>query len=160
VSVHFMLDALNVIPSKVTPLLAAFVRSLHSGNLLFSSGHLANVGGKRTLAIDLMGTLKVALGDLNQINHIAKLTVLVNNSPSFTEALVGGQRCFRTLAQLLEGIGNTFVAPLGAGCKSRPPDDEVHSHSDLSGPERFPSRKRNEGCKWVGNLVLRRVMSL
>jgi enamine deaminase RidA (YjgF/YER057c/UK114 family) len=77
---------------------------LRSGNLLFSSGHIAKIGGKpwvgqlganlttvqgkeaaRAVAIDLMGTLQAAVGDLNKIKRIVKLMVLVNSTPAFTE---------------------------------------------------------------------------
>jgi enamine deaminase RidA (YjgF/YER057c/UK114 family) len=83
---------------------AAFVPFLRSGNLLFSSGHIAKICGKpwvgqlgatlttaqgkeaaRAVAIDLMGTVHAAVGDLNQIKRIVKLTVLVNSAPAFTE---------------------------------------------------------------------------
>jgi len=37
------------------------------------------------VAIDLMGTLHAAVGDLNQIKRIVKLMVLVNSTPAFTE---------------------------------------------------------------------------
>ena len=40
----------------------------------------------RAVAIDLLGTLHAAVGDLNQIKRIVKLMVLVNSAPSFTTA--------------------------------------------------------------------------
>jgi enamine deaminase RidA (YjgF/YER057c/UK114 family) len=89
---------------ELTPPVAAFVPFLRSGNLLFSSGHIAKINGKpwvgqlgmnlttaqgkeaaRAVAIDLMGTLHAAVGDLNQIKRIVKLMVLVNSAPAFTE---------------------------------------------------------------------------
>jgi enamine deaminase RidA (YjgF/YER057c/UK114 family) len=39
----------------------------------------------RGIAIDLLATLHAALGDLNRITGIAKLLVLVNSAPTFTE---------------------------------------------------------------------------
>jgi len=39
----------------------------------------------RAAAIDLMGTLQAAAGDLNQIKRILKLMVLVNSTPAYTE---------------------------------------------------------------------------
>jgi enamine deaminase RidA (YjgF/YER057c/UK114 family) len=39
----------------------------------------------RSVAIDLMGTLQAAVGDLNRIKRILKLMVLVNSDPRFTE---------------------------------------------------------------------------
>jgi enamine deaminase RidA (YjgF/YER057c/UK114 family) len=39
----------------------------------------------RSIAIDLMGTLQAALGDLERVRRIVKLMVLVNSTPAFTE---------------------------------------------------------------------------
>jgi enamine deaminase RidA (YjgF/YER057c/UK114 family) len=39
----------------------------------------------RAIAIDLMGTLHVAIGDLDKVKRIVKLMSLVNSSPDFTE---------------------------------------------------------------------------
>jgi enamine deaminase RidA (YjgF/YER057c/UK114 family) len=39
----------------------------------------------RGIAIDLLGTLHVALGDLERVHRIVKLLVLVNSAPTFTE---------------------------------------------------------------------------
>jgi enamine deaminase RidA (YjgF/YER057c/UK114 family) len=104
VSVYERLDSLNITLPDPTPPVAAFVPFLRSGNLLFSSGHIAKIGGKpwvgqlganlttvqgkeaaRAAAIDLMGTLQAAVGDLNKIKRIVKLMVLVNSTPAFTE---------------------------------------------------------------------------
>ena len=78
-----------------------FVRT---GNLVFVSGHIAKQGGKpwvgqlgltmdtaqgkaaaRAIAIDLMGTLHAAVGDLNKVTRIVKLMSLVNSTSTFTE---------------------------------------------------------------------------
>ena len=83
---------------------AAYVPFVQSGNLLFLSGHIAKKDGKpwvgqlgkelvtedgkaaaRAVAIDLMGTLHAAVGDLNRIKRIVKLMSLVNSTPDFTE---------------------------------------------------------------------------
>lgn len=103
-SVYEKLDALHITFPELTSPVAAFVPFLRSGNLLFSSGHIAKINGKpwvgqlganlttaqgkeaaRAVAIDLMGTLHAAVGDLNQIKRIVKLMVLVNSTPAFTE---------------------------------------------------------------------------
>lgn len=39
----------------------------------------------RAIAIDLLGTLHAALGDLERIQRIVKIMVLVNSAPTFTE---------------------------------------------------------------------------
>jgi enamine deaminase RidA (YjgF/YER057c/UK114 family) len=77
---------------------------VRSGDLLFISGHIAKKDGKpwtgqlglsltteegkqaaRGVAIDLMGTLHAASGDLGRVRQIVKLMILVNSSPSFVE---------------------------------------------------------------------------
>jgi enamine deaminase RidA (YjgF/YER057c/UK114 family) len=103
-SVYDKLDALHIILPKPTPPVAAFIPFLRTGNLLFLSGQIAKKDGKpwvgqlganltteqgknaaRAVAIDLMGTLHAAVGDLNQIKRIVKLMVLVNSTPTFSE---------------------------------------------------------------------------
>jgi enamine deaminase RidA (YjgF/YER057c/UK114 family) len=103
-SVYDKLKALNIALPEPTPPVGAFVPSVRSGNLVFVSGHIAKINGKpwvgqlganlttaqgkeaaRAVAIDLMGTLHAAVGDLSQIKRIVKLMVLVNSTPSFTE---------------------------------------------------------------------------
>ena len=39
----------------------------------------------RAVAIDLMGTLQAAVGDLARVKRIVKLVSLVNSAPDFTE---------------------------------------------------------------------------
>jgi enamine deaminase RidA (YjgF/YER057c/UK114 family) len=103
-SVYDRLKALNLSLPAVEPPVAAFVPAVRSGNLLFVSGHIAKKEGKpwagklgenlstaqgkdaaRGIAIELLATLHAALGDLNKITRIAKLLVLVNSAPAFTE---------------------------------------------------------------------------
>jgi len=104
VSVYEKLESLNItLPKPVAPV-AAFVPSVRSGNLLFLSGHIAKANGKpwagklgvdvtteegktaaRGIAIDLLGTLQAAVGDLNKVQRIVKLMVLINSGPNFTE---------------------------------------------------------------------------
>ncbi|HWX53045.1 MAG TPA: RidA family protein [Verrucomicrobiae bacterium] len=103
-SVYKKLDALHITLPTPTPPMAAFVPTVRTGNLVFVSGHIARKDGKpwtgqlganvtvpqgqeaaRGIAIELMGTLHAALGDLNKITRIVKLLVLVNSASSFTE---------------------------------------------------------------------------
>ena len=103
-SVYERLEALNIALPKLTPPVATFVPFLRSGNLIFLAGHIAKLDGQpwvgklganltteqgknaaRAVAIDLMGTLQAAAGDLNQIKRILKLMVLVNSTPTFSE---------------------------------------------------------------------------
>ena len=103
-NVYGKLQELNVtLPPVATPA-AAYVPFVQTGNLVFLSGHIAKRDGKawvgqfgknmtteegklaaRAVAIDLMGTLHGAVGDLNRVKRIVKVMSLVNSSPDFTE---------------------------------------------------------------------------
>jgi enamine deaminase RidA (YjgF/YER057c/UK114 family) len=91
------------LPPVATPA-AAYVPFVQTGNLLFLSGHIARKDGKvwagqfgksitteegkaaaRAVAVDLLGTLHAAVGDLNKIKRIVKVMSLVNSTADFTE---------------------------------------------------------------------------
>jgi enamine deaminase RidA (YjgF/YER057c/UK114 family) len=91
------------LPGVATPA-AAYIPFVQAGHLVFLSGHIAKKDGKpwvgqlgrtmtteegkaaaRAVAVDLMGTLQAAVGDLNRVKRVVKLTSLVNSSPDFTE---------------------------------------------------------------------------
>lgn len=83
---------------------ANFVRAVRSGNLVFLSGHGPRktdgsyIAGKigqdlsieqgreaaRLTAINLLASLKAAIGDLNQVTRIVKVLGMVNAGESFT----------------------------------------------------------------------------
>jgi enamine deaminase RidA (YjgF/YER057c/UK114 family) len=103
-SVYNQLKALHIELPPVTTPAAAYVPFVRTGNLVFVSGHIARKDGKpwvgqlgkeigteegkaaaRAIAIDLMGTLQAAVGDLNKVKRIVKLMSLVNSAPTFTE---------------------------------------------------------------------------
>jgi enamine deaminase RidA (YjgF/YER057c/UK114 family) len=98
------LRELKISLPEVTPPVAAFVPFVRTGNLVFVSGHIAKKDGKpwtgrlgagvtteqgqqaaRAVAIDAMGTLQAAAGDLEKVRRIVKLLVLVASAPGFTE---------------------------------------------------------------------------
>lgn len=103
-SAYDRLQALGITLPPVAIPAAAYVPFVQTGKLLFVSGHIAKRDGKpwvgqlgltmtteegaaaaRAIAIDLMGTLHAATGDLNRITRIVKLMSLVNSTPTFTE---------------------------------------------------------------------------
>jgi enamine deaminase RidA (YjgF/YER057c/UK114 family) len=103
-SVYDKLKALGIVLAPVPPSAAAFLPFVRTGNLIFVSGNIAKKEGKpwtgklgadlttadgkeaaRDIAIQLMGTLHEATGDLNKVIRIVKLMVLVNSAPTFTE---------------------------------------------------------------------------
>ncbi|MCY7319283.1 MAG: RidA family protein [Ramlibacter sp.] len=103
-SVYDKLQDLGItLPPVATPA-AAYVPFVRTGNLVFLSGHIAKKDGKawvgqlgknmstdegkhaaRAIAIDLMGTLHAAVGDLNKIKRIVKVMSLVNSTGDYTE---------------------------------------------------------------------------
>jgi enamine deaminase RidA (YjgF/YER057c/UK114 family) len=97
----------DVQPPVVDGYVAAFVPFVRTGNLVYLSGRLAKKDGKlwigkvgeqittldgkqaaRGIAIEVLATLHVALGDLEKIRRIVKLHVLVNSTPNFKESHV------------------------------------------------------------------------
>ncbi|HML82115.1 MAG TPA: RidA family protein [Thiomonas arsenitoxydans] len=91
------------LPPVSTPA-AAYVPYVQTGNLVFLSGHIAKKEGKvwvgqlgtdmdtatakeaaRAIAIDLLGTLQAAVGDLERVKRVVKLLGLVNSAPNYTE---------------------------------------------------------------------------
>ena len=123
-SVYERLEALNIALPKLTPPVATFVPFLRSGNLIFLAGHIAKLDGQtwvgqlganltteqgknaaRAVAIDLMGTLQAAAGDLNQIKRILKLMVLVNSTPAYTEQHLVANGASEFFAEIFGDIG-------------------------------------------------------
>lgn len=126
-------DRLNELGISLPPVAvpaAAYVPFVRSGHLVFLSGHIAKKDGKpwvgqlgkdvdtatgqaaaRAIAIDLMGTLQAAVGDLNKVRRIVKLMSLVNSTPDFTE-----QHLVTNGASEL--IGQIFGPEVGAHARS------------------------------------------
>ena len=103
-SVHDKLLQLGISLPPVAIPAAAYLPFVRTGNLVFVSGHIARKDGKpwvgqlgltmtteegkaaaRAIAIDLMGTLQAAVGDLNNVVRIVKLMSLINSTATFTE---------------------------------------------------------------------------
>jgi enamine deaminase RidA (YjgF/YER057c/UK114 family) len=103
-NVYDTLTSLGITLPPVSIPAAAYVPFVQTGNLIFLSGHIAKKDGQpwvgqlgktmvteegkaaaRAIAIDLMGTLHAAVGDLNRITRIVKLMSLVNSTGDFIE---------------------------------------------------------------------------
>ena len=101
-----------------------------TGSLVFLSGHIAKKDGKpwvgqlgltmtteegrqaaRSVAIDLMGTLQAAVGDLQKVRRIVKVMSLVNSTPTFTEQHLVTNGCS-------ELLGEVFGQEAGAHARS------------------------------------------
>ena len=103
---------------------AAYVPFVRTGNLVFISGHIARRDGKpwvgqlgrdtdtatgklaaRAVAIDLLGTLHAAIGDLNKVERIVKVMSLVNSTPDFTEQHLVTNGCSELLGEVFSERG-------------------------------------------------------
>ena len=129
-SIYDKLTQLGITLPPVAIPAAAYVPFVQTGNLVFLSGHIAKKEGKvwagqlgknittdegklaaRAVAVDLMGTLHAAVGDLNRVKRIVKLMSLVNSTGDFTE-----QHLVTNGASEL--IGEVFGAETGAHARS------------------------------------------
>ncbi|MEY4752625.1 MAG: hypothetical protein RJA44_300 [Pseudomonadota bacterium] len=103
-SIAQKLQELGITLPPVAVPAAAYVPFVRTGALVFLSGHIAKRNGQvwagqlgkdlgtadgkeaaRLVAIDLLGTLQAAVGDLERVKRIVKVMSLVNSTPDFTE---------------------------------------------------------------------------
>ncbi|MEJ7686951.1 MAG: RidA family protein [Variovorax sp.] len=103
-TVYDKLSSLGITLPPVSVPAAAYVPWVQTGKLVFLSGHIARKDGKpwvgqlgagmttdegkqaaRAIAIDLLGTLHAAVGDLGRVRRIVKVMSLVNSVGTFTE---------------------------------------------------------------------------
>jgi enamine deaminase RidA (YjgF/YER057c/UK114 family) len=118
-SVYDKLSELHIqLPPGAVPA-AAYVPFVQTGKLVFLSGHIAKKDGKpwvgqlgrtmqtvegkeaaRAVAIDLLGTLHAAVGDLNKIQRIVKVMSLVNSTSDFVEHHLVTNECSELIGQI------------------------------------------------------------
>ncbi len=123
-NVYDRLAELGITLPPVAVPAAAYVPFVRTGKLVFLSGHIAKRDGKpwvgqlgreidtatgaqaaRAVAIDLLGTLHAAVGDLNQVERIVKVMSLVNSTPTFTEQHLVTNGCSELLGQVFGDKG-------------------------------------------------------
>ena len=99
---------------------------------MFLSGHLARPEGKpwvgklghnitteegaqaaRSVAIDLLGTLHAAVGDLNRVKRIVKVMSLVNSTPDYTEQHLVTNGCSELLGEVFGERGQHARSAFG-----------------------------------------------
>jgi enamine deaminase RidA (YjgF/YER057c/UK114 family) len=124
------LQALGITLPPLSAPAAAYVPFVRSGKLLFVSGHIARKDGKpwvgqlgltmgtedgqaaaRAVAIDLLGTLQAATGDLGRVERIVKVMSLVNSTSTFTEQHLVTNGCSQLLVEV-------FGAEVGSHARS------------------------------------------
>lgn len=123
-SVYDRLAQLGITLPPVAVPAAAYVPFVQTGSLVFLSGHIAKRDGKpwvgqlgrdtdtatgkqaaRAVAIDLLGTLHAAVGDLNRVTRIVKVMSLVNSTGDFTEQHLVTNGCSELLGEVFGDRG-------------------------------------------------------
>ena len=131
-NIHDKLKALGIVLPPIATPAAAYVPFVRTGNLVFVSGHIARREGKpwvgqlglnvdtatgklaaRAIAIDLLGTLQAAVGDLNKVERIVKVMSLVNSTPSFTEQHLVTNGCSELLVEVFGAKGEHARSAFG-----------------------------------------------
>jgi enamine deaminase RidA (YjgF/YER057c/UK114 family) len=129
-SINERLKALNIVLPDASAPAAAYVPFVRTGHLVYLSGHIARREGKawigqlgrtmvtatakhaaRAVAIDLLGTLQAAIGDLDNVERIVKVMSLVNSAPDYTEQHMVTNGCSELLLEV-------FGAERGAHARS------------------------------------------
>ena len=129
-SIQARLQELGISLPPLSAPAAAYVPFVRTGNLVFISGHIARKDGKpwvgqlgltlgteegkaaaRAIAIDLLGTLQAAVGDLSRVKRIVKVMSLVNSANTFTEQHLVTNGCSELLVQV-------FGAEIGSHARS------------------------------------------
>ena len=123
-SIYERLKSLGIELPPVAVPAAAYVPFVRSGSLVFLSGHIAKRDGKpwvgqlgrdidtatgkqaaRAVAIDLLGTLHAAVGDLDKVTRIVKVMSLVNSTPDYTEQHLVTNGCSELLGEVFGARG-------------------------------------------------------
>ena len=131
-SILAKLHTLGISLPEVAAPAAAYLPFVRTGNLLFLSGHLAKKDGKvivgqlgknvttdegkaaaRAVAIDLMGTLQAAAGELGKVKRIVKLMGLVNSTADYTEHHLVINGCSELLAEVFGSAGQHARSAFG-----------------------------------------------
>jgi len=132
-TVESRLQALSISLPDVAIPAAAYVPYVQTGSTVFLSGHIAKKDGKpwvgqlgadlgtedgkaaaRAIAIDLMGTLKAAVGgDLEKVTRIVKVMCLVNSTGSYTEQHLVANGCSELLGEVFGDAGKHARSAFG-----------------------------------------------
>ena len=131
-SIHAKLKSLGITLPEVAAPAAAYLPFVRTGNLVFLSGHLAKRDGQvivgqlgknvtteegkaaaRLIAIDLMGTLQAAVGDLGKVKRIVKVMSLVNSTGDFTEHHLVTNGCSELLGEVFGDAGKHARSAFG-----------------------------------------------
>ena len=123
-SIYDRLTELDISLPPPNPPAGAYVPFVRTGNLVYLSGHIARREGKpwvgqlgrdmttstgkkaaRAVGVDLIATLHAALGDLDKVERIVRVTSLVNSTADFTEHHLVTNGCSELLAEVFGDKG-------------------------------------------------------
>ena len=130
--IYDKLKTLNITLPEMAAPAGAYLPYVQTGQLIFLSGHLAKKDGKvivgqlgknisteegqaaaRAIAIDLIGTLHAAVGDLSRIKRIVKVMSLVNSTGDFTEHHLVTNGCSELLGEVFGDAGKHARSAFG-----------------------------------------------
>ena len=130
--IYDKLKTLGITLPAVSIPAAAYLPFVQTGKLIFLSGHLAKKDGEvvvgklgkntsleegkqaaRAIAIDLMGTLHAAVGDLNKVKRIVKVMSLVNSTSDFTDQHLVTNGCSELLVEVFGDAGKHARSAFG-----------------------------------------------
>jgi enamine deaminase RidA (YjgF/YER057c/UK114 family) len=147
------LKTLNItLPVAAAPA-ANYVSFVKTGNLLFTAGQLPFVDGKlpatgllgrevdietgracaRHCAINILAQAKAALGDLDRITRIVKLTVFVASTPDFTSQPQVGNGCSDFMVEILGDKGRHARSAVGVASLPLNAPVEIEAVIEFSG---------------------------
>jgi enamine deaminase RidA (YjgF/YER057c/UK114 family) len=130
------LAQLGIVLTAPAAPLANFVPTVRTGNLLFVAGHLPRLAdgtvlhrGKvgrevsiqegyaaaRQAAVNCLGSIKAALGDLDNVSRVVKLLVMVNADPEFDQHFVVANGASDLLVELYGDQGRHARSAVGMG---------------------------------------------
>ena len=127
------IEELGLVLPEMPPSIANYVRTVRTGNLVFTAGHgpLQSDGtylsGKlgadldveqgyaaaRMTAIALLSSLKSEIGDLNHVRRIVKVTGMVNSTPEFVDQSKVINGCSDLLVEIFGDRGRHARAAVG-----------------------------------------------
>jgi enamine deaminase RidA (YjgF/YER057c/UK114 family) len=135
-------------------LLANFVQTVQTGNLLFVAGHLprqpdgkvlnaGKVGREVTIeqgyesarlaAINCLASIKAATGDLDKVKRVVKLLVMVNADPEFDQHFTVANGASDLLVELYGDSGRHARSAVGMGGLPRGSCVEVEMIVEVAG---------------------------
>lgn len=131
--VEAKLKELNLELPALAPSIGSYVRAVRTGNLLFVSGHGPNRDGKlayvgklgreydvqagydaaKLVALNCLATIKEALGDLDKVKRVVKVTGFVNSAAGFVSQPQVINGCSELLIALFGDAGRHARAAVG-----------------------------------------------